>query len=175
MKRISFTLLSLIFVGVLTMSFVVDYSQEQSATSKQVAEGSVAPDFSLVNIEGKEVKLSDYKGKYVVLDFWGSWCGWCIKGMPEMKRMYEKYNDKIEIIGIACGDKESVWRASVENLALPWVNVRDNERGSKNSVAGMYEIKGFPTKLIIDPEGKIYKVVVGESPVFYQTIDELMK
>ena len=175
MKRIFFTLLSLIIVGLLTMSFVAKNPQEQQVAKSQITEGSVAPDFSLVAIDGKEVKLSDYKGKYVVLDFWGSWCGWCIKGMPEMKRMYEKYNDKLEIIGIACGDKDNVWRASVENLALPWVNVRDNERGSENSVAGIYEIKGFPTKLIIDPKGKIYKVVVGESPIFYQTIDELMK
>ena len=103
MKKYFFVLLSSVFVLVATMAFASQNGQVQPAQGK-IKEGAVAPDFSLVGIDGKEVKLSDYKGQYVVLDFWGTWCGWCIKGMPEMKKMYEKYGDKVEIIGIACGE-----------------------------------------------------------------------
>ena len=71
-------------------------SAQQDDDAKYATEllkpGTEAPDFALATPDGKTVKLSDMRGKYVVLDFWGSWCGWCIKGMPEMKKYYEKYN-----------------------------------------------------------------------------------
>ena len=174
MKKYFFVLLSSVLVLVATMAFASQNEQVQPAQGK-IKEGAVAPDFSLVGIDGKEVKLSDYKGQYVVLDFWGTWCGWCIKGIPEMKKMYEKYGDMVEIIGIACGDKEEVWRATVEKQELPWVNVLDYDRGSDKSLATIYEIRGYPTKMIIAPDGTIYKIVLGESPLFYEAIEELMK
>ena len=81
---------------------------------KKVAPGKVAPDFTLNDINGKPFTLSSLRGKYVVLDFWGSWCGWCIKGMPDMKKYYEKYKGKFEIVGIDCNDTADKWKAAVE-------------------------------------------------------------
>ena len=63
-----------------------------------------APDFTLSDINGKSLSLSSMRGKVVVLDFWGSWCVWCIRGIPDMKKYYEKYKGKFEIIGMDCGD-----------------------------------------------------------------------
>lgn len=73
------------------------------AEAKIVA-GSPAPDFTLKTADDKNFTLSSLRGKYIVLDFWGSWCGWCIKGIPKMKRYYDRYKSKLEIVGIDCND-----------------------------------------------------------------------
>lgn len=142
---------------------------EIEAAKKQAA-GVEAPDFTLNDINGNPLSLSSLRGKYVVLDFWGSWCIWCIKGIPEMKNYYEKYKGKFEILGIDCNDTEDKWKAAVEKHAMPWLHVY-NPSGSK--VLADYAIQGFPTKIIVGPDGKIVKTVVGEDPAFYTFLDEL--
>ena len=144
---------------------------EEEAAKKQAA-GVVAPDFTLNDINGKPLALSSLKGKYVILDFWGSWCGWCIKGFPEMKNYYNKYKGKFEILGIDCNDTEQKWKDAVKKNELPWLHVY-NPRTSK--VLADYGIQGFPTKIIVGPDGKIVKTIVGEDPAFYTLLDELFK
>ena len=137
---------------------------------KNIVEGTMAPDFTLKDINGEELTLSSLRGKYVVLDFWGSWCGWCIKGIPDMKKYYEKYKGKMEILGIDCRDTEEKWKAAVAKYELPWLHVRNE---GEPDVSLLYAVQGYPTKIVIDPEGKIAKIVVGESPAFYEYLDEL--
>ena len=139
---------------------------------KKIVEGIEAPDFTLNDLNGQPLSLSSLRGKYVVLDFWGSWCGWCIKGIPDMKKDYEKYKGKLEILGIDCRDTEEKWKAAVEKHELPWLHVRN---AGAPDVSVLYAIQGYPTKIVIDPEGKIAKIVVGEDPAFYQYLDELFK
>ena len=128
-----------------------------------------APDFTLNDINGQSLTLSSMRGKVVVLDFWGSWCIWCIRGIPDMKKYYEKYKDKLEIIGMDCGDSDEKWKAAVKKYELPWKQVYV----PKNSkVLDNYKIKGFPTKIIIAPDGTVLKTVVGESPEFYEYLDQ---
>lgn len=151
----------------------IDYAQRQAdaeaAAAKKQAVGVAAPDFTLNDLNGKPLSLSSLRGKYVVLDFWGTWCGWCIKGIPQMKEYYNKYKGKFEILSIDCNDTEEKWKAGVKKYELPWLNVY-NPRGSK--VLSDYAIQGFPTKIIIGPDGKIVKTVVGEDPSFYTFLDE---
>ena len=147
----------------------VDNSQETVAVE---ADGIEAPDFTLNDLNGKPLTLSSLRGKYVILDFWGSWCGWCIKGIPQMKEYYQKYAGKFEILGIDCNDHEEKWKAAVEKYELPWLHVY-NPRDSK--VLEQYEIQGFPTKIIVGPDGKIVKTIIGEDPAFYIFLDELFK
>ena len=131
-----------------------------------------APDFTLNDLSGKPLTLSSLRGKYVILDFWGSWCGWCIKGFPQMKEYYQKYAGKFEILGIDCNDPEVKWKAAVEKYELPWLHVycpRDS------NVLDLYEIQGFPTKIIVGPDGKIVKTIIGEDPAFYTFLDKLFK
>ena len=138
------------------------------------AEGELAPDFELPNLQGTTTKLSSLRGKYVVLDFWGSWCIWCIRGIPHMKEAYAKYKDKMEILGVDCRDTEEKWRAAVDEHQLPWLQVRcPNEQ--LQTIAAQYGIEGFPTKIVIDPQGKIAKIIVGEDPAFYTYLAELFK
>ena len=149
---------------------------EEEAAKKQ-AVGVDAPDFTLKDINGKDFTLSSLRGKYVVLDFWGSWCGWCIKGMPEMKKYYEKYKGKFEIVGVDCNDTEQKWKDAVKKHELPWLHVYNprvnTQEEMANNVCGKYGIQGFPTKIVLSPEGKIVKTIVGEDPAFYTLLDEL--
>ncbi len=130
-----------------------------------------APDFTLKNLEGKDVKLSDYRGKWVIIDFWGSWCGWCIKGFPKLKDAYEQYQPELEIIGVDCNEPEANWRKGVEKYQLPWVNVYNPEG---TNILADYGVTGFPTKVIVSPEGKIANVTVGENPSFFDTLAKLI-
>ena len=153
---------------------VADYEAllKQKEAEKAVADGMPAPDFTLNNAEGKPVSLSSFRGKYVVLDFWGTWCGWCIKGIPEMKDMYARYNNRLEVVGISCRDTEEVWKKGVADHALPWTNLLNGSGDA--DVTSRYAIKGYPTKIVLDPEGRILKTIIGESPEFYTYIDSLM-
>jgi thiol-disulfide isomerase/thioredoxin len=137
-----------------------------------IPEGEMAPDFTLKNDKGHDVALSSLRGKYIVLDFWGTWCGWCIKGVPAMKEMYKKYSDRLEIVGIACGDTEDVWKECIAKNGMNWTNLINNDNVN---VPKMYSIKGFPTKIILDEKGRVLKTVIGESAEFYTYIDSLMK
>lgn len=161
---------------------LADYSQKvREEQLKRAAEeqakldemkGKPAKDFTLNDINGNPLSLSSLKGKYVILDFWGSWCGWCIKGIPDMKKYYEKYAGKFEILGVDCNDSEKAWKDAVAKHELPWLHVY-NPRDSK--VLEDYNIQGFPTKIIIDPEGNLNKIIVGEDPAFYEYLDEILK
>lgn len=133
--------------------------------------GTAAPGFTLKDLQGKNVSLSDFKGKWVVLDFWGSWCGWCIKGFPKLKEAYKEYAGKLEVIGIDCNESEEDWRDGVAKHELPWVNVYNP---SDSSLLNDYLISGFPTKVIVNPEGKIANITVGEDPSFFDTLSSLI-
>ncbi len=139
-----------------------------------IKEGAVAPAFTLKNEKGEDVSLSNFRGKWVVLDFWGMWCPWCIKGFPDMKEAYEKHKgESFEIIGIACKDSQQEWLAGIKEHALPWVNLI-NQEALMDDVSVRYAVEGYPTKIIIDPEGKITKIVVGEDPTFYTELDKVL-
>ena len=131
----------------------------------------MAPNFTLKDLEGKDVSLTDFRGKWVILDFWGSWCPWCIKGFPELKEADQKYNDELEIIGIDCRESEEAWRAGVEKYQLPWVNVY-NPKDSK--LTDEYVVPGYPYKAIVSPEGYIKNITVGHDPAFYDALTKLM-
>ena len=139
---------------------------------KNMVEGAEAPDFTLKDLSGNDFSLSSLRGKYVVLDFWGSWCGWCIKGIPDMKKYYTKYKDRMEIVGVDCRDTEEKWKAAVEKYELPWLHVRNTDEAD---ITVKYGIQGYPTKIVVDPEGRVAKIVVGEDPAFYKYLDELFK
>lgn len=147
-----------------------EVAEEQVANEVQAA-GKYAPDFTLTDINGNELALSSLKGKYLVMDFWGSWCRWCIKGMPDMKQYYAKYSDRLEILGIDCRDTEEDWRKAVSDNGITWLHVRVPEG---NTLTSDYDIQGYPTKIILDPEGRIVRSFLGEDPEFYSFVDSLL-
>ncbi len=152
----------------------IKQEKERKAQSVNVADGKLAPDFTLKDINGKALSLSSLKGKYVVIDFWGSWCIWCVRGIPKMKEMYAKYKPtgKFEILSVDCNDTDAKWREAVKKYEMPWKHVY-NPKESK--LLTTYAIEGFPTKVVVDPKGTIVKTVVGEDPAFYEYINTLFK
>lgn len=128
-----------------------------------------APAFTLVDLDGKNVSLSDFRGKWVILDFWGSWCGWCIKGFPELKEIYAKYPDKLVIVGIDNRDSVEDWKAAVAKHQLPWVNLYNPQ---ESTLTKEYGVSGFPTKIIVNPEGKIANITVGHTPDYTKTVED---
>ena len=142
----------------------------------RIVPGEPAPDFTLKRPDGTDFRLSSLRGKYVVLDFWGSWCGWCIKGFPEMKRLYAIYKNRLEIVGIDCRDTPEKWLAAIGEHQLPWVNVRNPEgTPSAEDVSVRYAVESYPTKVLVDPEGRIVGKFAGEGPDFYEKLAEALK
>lgn len=136
----------------------------------EIEEGRRAPDFTLKDINGNDFNLASLfgKGKYIVVDFWGSWCSWCIKGFPKMKEYYNKYRDKLEIVGIACYDKEDKWKAAVAKNDVPWLHVFSPDGITEER----YGVTGYPYKVLISPKGKVIKCFRGEADEFYKTLDK---
>lgn len=152
----------------------VENYREKKAAKERIKVGAVAPDFTLPDMEGKMVSLSSFKGKWVLLDFWGSWCKWCMIGVPQMKENYAKFSDKCEFVGIDCNEGKSEWIKSVKENDMNWVQLyNEPETGKPASV--IYGVSGYPTKILINPEGKIAKICIGEDKTFYDDFPELMK
>lgn len=153
---------------------------EKYATTKKarenIKEGAEAPDFTLQDKDGKPFTFSSLRGKWAVLDFWGTWCGWCVKGIPDMKEAQAKIADKCEFVSIDCGDTQEKWLEALEKHQMPWTQVIvPDDCPTNQNPSVTYAVQGFPTKIIVTPEGKIAKIVVGESPEFYEALKELVK
>lgn len=133
-----------------------------------------APDFTLTSIDGTEITLNDYKGKWIVLDFWGSWCYPCLQDIPDLKVSYNKHKDKVVVIGVACNDTEKAWRKAVKKHDIPWINVIDRKE-SDQCVMIKYGVTRFPTKIIITPDQTIARIVTGKGSSFDADLDALLK
>ncbi len=139
--------------------------------SKLGAPGTKAIDFTSIDINGKTLRLADFKGKYVLLDFWASWCAPCRKGNPHLLEVYARYKDKgFEIIGVSDDDNKpdawrkavvqdgiGVWRHVLRGLDMKKVAAGDLNYGdhAREISSSRYGITALPTKILVDPEGNI--------------------
>ena len=122
---------------------------------RNLAVGQPAPDISLPTPEGQTVTLSSLKGKYVLVDFWASWCGPCRQENPNVVRMYQKYKDKgFEIYGVSLDESKEKWVTAIAKDKLTWPHVSDL-KGWNSSAALKYNIQAIPQTLLLDKEGKI--------------------
>ena len=181
---------TLIFIGLSMTLFSVFSScrscAEKKEAQKQASEmfeenmqkdfvGQLCPDFTLPDIDGNMFTLSEYPNdKYLVLDFWGSWCHFCIAEFPEMKRYYEKYRSQVEFVGIDINDGIVLWKRAVKKHELPWLQLRDDQSIPKNSPRYLFGIFLFPTTIILSPDKTVLHVFKGEGPELYETLDKLL-
>ncbi len=120
--------------------------------------GRLAPNFTLVDLEGNTVTLSDFQGKTVFVNFWATWCPPCRAEMPEMEAVYQEYKDKdVVVIGVDIQEPEDVVRQFVEQGGYSWTFVLD----TSGEVAANYRITAIPTSFFIDREGIIQVVNIG--------------
>ncbi len=117
--------------------------------------GSVAPDFTLKTIDGQSVELKSLRGKFVLLDFWASWCPPCRAENPNVVAAYHKFKDKnFTILGISLDKDTDKWKEAVAKDKLTWMHVSDLQ-GWESSVAALYGVQSIPANFLIDPDGKI--------------------
>lgn len=120
-----------------------------------VAVGQQAPDFTLNSPEGKPVALSSLRGKYVLIDFWASWCGPCRMENPNVVRMYDKFKSKgFDIYGVSLDDNEKAWKTAIERDKLGWLHGSELKKW-KSDVAQTYGVNAIPATFLLDKEGKI--------------------
>lgn len=125
---------------------------KQIAKRRELVINAPAPDFVLPSEKGEKTALKDFRGKYVLLDFWASWCGPCRGEIPNLKKAWDNYHPKgLEIISITIDKNEQDWRKALKEEQMPWTQL--NGRGSE--VADQYNVRGIPHILLIDPKGKI--------------------
>jgi thiol-disulfide isomerase/thioredoxin len=144
---------------------LLDASAKETPIGKQIAErltvlkrsdlGEAMLDFTQNNMEGQPVRFADFKGKYVFVDFWASWCGPCRAENPNVLKAYNQYKEKnFTVIGVALDDNGEKWKKAIRDDNMPWTQLSDL-KGWKNEVSTYYGIRGIPSSLLINPQGKI--------------------
>ena len=120
-----------------------------------VAVGKIAPDFTMNDVEGNPVSLSSFKGKYLLVDFWASWCGPCRRENPHVVELYTEFKDKgFDVLGVSLDQKKDAWLKAIDDDKLTWNHVSDL-KGWGNEAAKLYAVSGIPHTVLLDKDGKI--------------------
>ncbi|MFD0794214.1 redoxin domain-containing protein [Mucilaginibacter litoreus] len=128
---------------------------KQMEAVKPISVGHKAPEFKIAGIDGKQIALSDYKGKYVMLDFWASWCVPCRQENPNVVKQYSLYKDKgFNILGISLDTEKADWQKAINADGLTWSHGSDLQRFD-GPTERLYQINAIPSNFIIDPQGVI--------------------
>ncbi|AXY74992.1 DUF4369 domain-containing protein [Paraflavitalea soli] len=131
------------------------YFQQKVEAWKATAIGKIAPDFVQNDTADKPVTLQDFRGKYVLIDFWASWCAPCRAENPTLIAAWQKYKDKnFTILSVSLDDKKEPWLKAIQKDQLPWTHISDL-RSWDNAIARQYGIGSVPANLLLDPEGRI--------------------
>lgn len=134
---------------------VVQQFLEEAARIKVLAVGQPAPDFESLTPTNQPVRLSDFRGKYTLLDFWASWCVPCREENPNIVNVYNTYRDRdFTVFGVSLDGNPGLWLRAIEADGLPWTQASDLKQWG-SEVVGTYRIKAIPSSYLLDPDGII--------------------
>ena len=132
------------------------YDPDVKYASELLESGVQAPDFALKNPEGKTLKLSDFKGNYVVLDFWASWCPDCRKDIPKIQRMYKNFHDKgVEFVGVSFDTDKDKWTSALQKYKIEYPQGSELIKFHDTKISKDYGVKWIPSLFLIDKEGRV--------------------
>lgn len=145
---------------------VADYKKKlnNKGLAMSVGIGDQAPALSYPDPQGKIISLADYKGKYVLIDFWASWCAPCREANPELVKVYKRFkNDNFTILGVSLDSKKTSWEKAIRKDGLAWNQISDL-KGWNSLPAATYGVEAIPANFLVDPQGKIIaKDIQGDS------------
>lgn len=150
-----------------------DETKSRLEAVRKTAIGMQAPELvTRHTLDGSEFKLSSLRGNYVLIDYWGTWCGPCMGEMPKIKEYYNKYAYKnFVVLGVNSGDTKERWKKAIEDNGFNWSHIQTTE---ETNLLIPFNVNSFPTKVMLDPEGKIiYSSKNKEKVDMYQMIDTI--
>ncbi len=158
--------------GYVTMDeYYAKQDKPKEIESAELNVGDVVPNFTLKDADGNEVSLESLRGKPVVLDFWGTWCVWCVVAMPKMEIVYQEMKENSHIYGVSCKEKEGADpKAFLKEKGVSYPTLVDGDE-----VAKLLNIKGYPSLLVIDKEGKLLHQHSGYDKELDKTLIDLLK
>jgi thiol-disulfide isomerase/thioredoxin len=128
-----------------------------NSKSEKVAVGYTAPDFTLKNLDGEAVSLSQFRGKFVLINFWATWCGPCREELALLSDTYKANKDRFVILGVDVGEEDVLVRLKVKEVGITYPTVLD----SNSKITMMYKVTGYPTSIFVDKDGIIQTIKVG--------------
>lgn len=138
-----------------------------------LASETIAPEFKIQTVDGRDISLADNEGKIVVIDFWATWCPPCRESVPEIKELVAKYPpDKLLVISASADEDEKAWREFIAKKQMTWPQYHDKD----GTLSQMFQVHAFPTYVVIDRDGFIRRRLVGKNPqqsIAYQLKAEL--
>lgn len=156
---------------------------ERALNKKNIFVGDIAPDFIRVSMQGDTIRLTDYRGKScILLDFWASWCGPCIKSIPDIKNIHKKYKGNLKIIGISLDKDIKVWQKMVKDhqigmwsQILSSYNPDNNYFGNEKDLSEIYHVNFIPSYFLIDKQGKVIYIGHSIGKEEFSEIDKILK
>ena len=152
----------------------IEASKQKIIAAKLTSVGVLAPDFTLPDTCNKKVSLSSFKGKYLLIDFWASWCGPCMRELPNVQKIYADFSKKgFDILGVSLDKDRKSWVNAIITKGLPWTQVSDLKYW-QSMVVPLYAVEAIPLTVLLDKEGRIIaKNLRGEE--LYKKVESLVK
>lgn len=163
-----------LFFALLTAMVTAGAQTDESQYRPQLEHGTPAPEITAPDTNGKTVKLSSFKGKYVVVDFWATWCGDCRRDFPEFKQLAADYKGKVTFFGVSFDKSADLWKKFLTDNGVDWVSVCNFKPWKQNPIATAYKLNWIPTMYIIAPDGTIAGGAIHAGDIRTQ-LDSLLK